>query len=108
MVEGLEGGPEGLMSRNLAFTIGVMHSDVNSLTNTLSGFLTSMWTQVRAGVVVGLPDVDRPSSVARPDERVRVAPPRRSIGSSGNYSGRLTGNGLGSLDIGGGRSGIDE
>lgn len=85
-----------------------MRSDVNSFSHTLSGFLTSMWTQIRAGVVVGLPDVDRPSSGTRPDEEFGVAPTRRAIGSSGNYSGRLTRNGLGSLDIGGGRSGIDE
>jgi hypothetical protein len=85
-----------------------MRSDVNSFSHTLSGFLTSMWTQIRAGVVVGLPDVDRPSSGTRPDEEFGVSTTRRAIGSSGNYSGRLTRNGLGSLDIGGGRSGIDE
>ena len=67
-----------------------------------------MWTQVRAGVAVGLPDVDRPSGVTRSDEGFGVSPTRRAIGSSENYSGRLTRNGLGSLDIGGGRSGIDE
>jgi hypothetical protein len=67
-----------------------------------------MWTQIRAGVAVGLPDVDRPSSDTKSDDAFGVAPTRRAIGSSGNYSGRLTRNGLGSLDIGGGRSGIDE
>ena len=60
------------------------------------------------GLAVGITDVDRLSCGGRPDEGFGVAPTRRAIGSSGNYSGRLTRNGLGSLDIGGGRSGIDE
>ena len=85
-----------------------MRTDFNSFTDKLSGFLASMWTQIRAGVAVGLPDVDRPSSGTWSDEEAGVVATRRVILSSGNYSGRLTRNGLGSLDIGGGRSGIDE
>ena len=85
-----------------------MSADANSFTAKCSGFLTSVWTQIRAGVAVGLPDVDGPCSGTGPDEGAGATPTRRAIRSLGNYSGRLTRNGLGSLDIGGGRSGIDE
>ena len=77
-------------------------------TDTLSALLASIWTQVCAGVAVGLPDVDGPLSGTGSDEGAGVAPTHRAIRSAGNYSGRLTRNGLGSLDIGGGRSGVDE
>lgn len=79
-----------------------------SFTDTLSALLASVWTQLCAGVAVGLPDVDGPVSGTGSDEGAGVAPTRRPILSSGSYTGRLTRNGLGSLDIGGGRSGIDE
>lgn len=85
-----------------------MRAEATGFTDKLSAFATHVWTQIRAGVAVGLPDVDGPSSGTGPDEEASVAPTRRAIGSAGNYSGRLTRNGLGSLDIGGGRSGLDE
>lgn len=85
-----------------------MRSDFNSLTDKLSGFLTSMWTQIRAGVVVGIPS-DFVSHVgAVPEVKSEGSPTRHAIRSLDDYAGYQTRNGLGSLDIGGGRSRIED
>ena len=85
-----------------------MRSDVNSFSHTLSGFLTSMWTQIRAGVVVGLPAEDESRSGAAPEVNSGGPQNRYAIRSLDDYAGYQTRNGLGSMDIGGGRSRIDE
>ena len=85
-----------------------MRSDVNSFSYTLSGFLTSMWTQVRAGVVVGLPAENQSRSGEAPEVNSEGPPSRHAIRSLDDYAGYQTRSGLGSLDIGGGRSRIDE
>ena len=85
-----------------------MRAEAFGFTDKMSAFVTHVWMQIRAGVALGLPDVDGPCSGTRPDEEGGFTPTRRAIRSSGNYSGRLTRNGLGSLDIGGGRSGLNE
>ena len=85
-----------------------MRSDVNSYTDTLSGFLTTMWMQIRACLVVGLPEEDEPRSGAAPEVNSGGPQNHYAIRSLDDYAGYQTRNGLGSMDIGGGRSRIDE
>ena len=66
-----------------------MSADASSFTDKWSGFLASVWTQVRAALVVG-------GGAGRPDA------------GRDDYAGHQTRNGLGSLDIGAGRSRIGE
>ena len=85
-----------------------MRSDANSFTYTLSGFLASMWTQIRAGVDVGLLAEDESRSGAAPEVNSGGPQNRHAIRSLDDHAGYQTRNGLGSMDIGGGRSRIDE
>jgi len=85
-----------------------MNCEANSFTYKWSGFLTSIWTQIRAAVVVGLPADDEPGSGSGCEWGVGEQRKRRAIRSLDDYAGHQTRNGLGSLDIGAGRSRIDE
>ena len=69
---------------------------------------TSMWTQIRAGLVVGLPAEDESRSGAAPEANSGGPQNRYTIRSLDDYAGYQTRNGLGSMDIGGSRSHIDE
>jgi len=83
-----------------------MSIEANSFTDKWSGFLAIVWAQIRAAVVVGL-SADSGSGAAC---EAGVGEPlgRRAIRSLDDYAGHQTRNGLGSLDIGAGRSRIDE
>lgn len=85
-----------------------MSAVANRSTGKWSGFLASVWMQIRAGVVVGLPADGEPDSDAVCGVSVGEQSTRRVIRSLDDYAGRQTSNGLGSLDIGAGRSRIDE
>ena len=85
-----------------------MSADTNSLTDKWSGFLASVWTQVRAALVVGLPAEDESHSDAGHEATAGDRPTRHAVRSLDDYAGHQTSNGLGSLDIGAGRSRIGE
>lgn len=68
-----------------------------------AGAVTSLWTQVRAALVVGLPSEDESRASEEPAAHDSLDS-QRAIRSMDDYAGYLTSNGLGSLDIGGGRS----
>jgi hypothetical protein len=73
-----------------------------------SGFLASIWAQVRLAVVMGLPaEVESRASVGH-EANAGDHLTRHAIRSLDDYAGYQTRNGLGSMDIGGGRSRIDE
>jgi hypothetical protein len=73
-----------------------------------SGFLASIWVQVRLAVVVGLPaEVESRASVGHVTNAGDHLT-RHAIRSLDDYAGYQTRSGLGSMDIGGGRSHIDE
>jgi hypothetical protein len=69
----------------------------------LPGAVTSVWTQVRAALVVGLPSEDESRAIEEPTAQDSLDS-LRAIRSMDDYAGYLTSNGLGSLDIGGGSS----
>lgn len=74
--------------------------------NKLSSFMASVATQIRAAIQVGVPVED--GAEAR---RTDVGGP--TIGPSApelwdDAPGRMTRNGLGSLEIGAGKTGVDE
>lgn len=81
-----------------------MSADASSFTDKWSGFLASVWTQVRAALVVGLPEENESRLVAAHEISAGDQLTRPEIRSMDDYAGYLTSNGLGSLDIGGGRS----
>jgi hypothetical protein len=81
-----------------------MSTDDSSFTDMWSGFLASVWTQVRAAQVVGLPAEDESRSVAAHETIAGDQLTRPEVRSMDDYAGYLTGSGLGSLDIGGGSS----
>ncbi len=86
-----------------------MSADASSFTDKWSGFLASLWTQVRAALVVGLPEENESRSGSGHDATAGDQPTRRrAIRSLDDYAGHQTRNGLGSLDIGAGRSRIGE
>ena len=85
-----------------------MRPNCHSLTYRLYGILASMWTQIRGGVVVGLPADDESRSGAAPEVNSGGPQYRHAIRSLDDYAGYQTRNGLGSMDIGGGGSRIDE
>jgi hypothetical protein len=85
-----------------------MRSDFNFSTDMLFGLLNSMWTQIRAGLVVGLPAEDESRLGAAPGVNSGGPQNRYAIRSLDDYAGYQTRNGLGSMDIGGSRSRIDE
>ena len=85
-----------------------MSADASSSTGKWSGFLASVWTQVRAALAVGLPADDESRSASGHETRGGDQPTRRAIRSLDDYAGHQTRNGLGSLDIGAGRSRIGE
>lgn len=77
------------------------------LASKLSEFLGSLWTQVCASLSVGLPtddSADRPSEAAGQDPTARNRMHVVAIKSPG----RMTRNGLGSLEIGAARDRVDE
>jgi hypothetical protein len=81
-----------------------MSTNDGSFTDMWSGFLASVWTQVRAAQVVGLPAEDESRSVAAHETIAGDQITRPEVRSMDDYAGYLTGSGLGSLDIGGGSS----
>ena len=85
-----------------------MCADADSFTDKWSGFLTSVWTQLGAALTVGLPAEDEYRSGAAPEVNAEGPQNRHAIRSLDDYAGYQTRSGLGSLDIGGGRSRIDE
>lgn len=85
-----------------------MRAYADSFTEKWCGFLTSVWTQVRSALVVGLPAEDEFRSGAAPEVNSEGPPTRLAIRSLDDYAGYQTRNGLGSMDIGGGSVRIDE
>ncbi len=85
-----------------------MSADASSSTDKWSGFLASVWTQVRAALAVGLPADDESRSSSGHEAMAGDQPTRHAIRSLDDYAGHQTRNGLGSLDIGAGRSRIGE
>lgn len=66
-------------------------------------FIASLWAQVRVAFAVGLLDSEsRPASA--PGSAHDHPAARGPVRSLDDYAGYLTRNGLGSLDVGGGRS----
>ncbi|MFY7867400.1 MAG: hypothetical protein ACOVRJ_21450 [Roseateles sp.] len=70
----------------------------------LPGFVAGVWVQVRAALVIGLPSEDQSQASEASAAHEGPISARSSIRSMDDYSGYHTRNGLGSLDIGGGRS----
>ena len=85
-----------------------MNAEANSYSGKWSEFFATVWTQFRAAVVVGLPADVEPGAGSGCEGGVGKQPTRRAIRSLDDYAGYQTRNGLGSLDIGGGRSRFDE
>ena len=85
-----------------------MRAEADSFTDKWSGFLASVWAQVRAALAVGLPAEDYLRSGAAPEVNAEGPPTRHVIRSLDDYAGYQTRSGLGSMDIGGGSSRIDE
>ena len=85
-----------------------MRTEADSFTDKWSGFLTSVWTQVRAALVVGQPAGDESRSGASPEVNSEGPPDGHAIRSLDDYAGYQTRNGLGSMDVGGGGSRIGE
>ena len=85
-----------------------MRADIHSFTYALSGLLSSMWTQVRAGLAVGLPAEDESRLGAGTEAGACNQLMRHAVRSLDDYAGYQTRNGLGSMNIGGGGSRIDE
>lgn len=73
-----------------------------------SGFVASVLTQVRAALVVGLPAEHEPGADSGCAAGLGDQPTRRAIRALDDYAGHQTRNGLGSLDVGAGRSRIGE
>jgi hypothetical protein len=81
-----------------------MNSIFDFITSRLSGLVGSVWSQVGVAVSVGLPlDIEARTGGMQTssDDVCSACQPIRSMD---DYAGYLTGNGLGSLDIGGGSS----
>ncbi len=70
----------------------------------VSEFLASLLTQVRASLSVGLASEETSRSSAESTARDGPSSTRGTIRSMEAYAGYHASNGLGSLDIGGGRS----
>lgn len=74
--------------------------------NKLSSFMVSIATQIRAAIQVGVP-VEDDAKARRPEARERTLSP-----SAAEYwddaPGRMTRNGLGTLEIGAGKTQVDE
>jgi len=85
-----------------------MNAEANSYSGKWSDFLATVWTQFRAAVVVDLPADYEHGSGSGCERSGGKQPTRRAIRSLDDYAGHQTRNGLGSLDIGAGRSRIDE
>ena len=85
-----------------------MRADADSFTDKWSGFLTSVWTQLRAALTVGVPAEGKYRSGAASEVNSEGPQKRHAIRSLDDYAGYQTRSGLGSLDIGGGRPRIDE
>lgn len=81
---------------------GVSMSGVNML----SRFMASIATQIRAAIQVGVP-VEDGANARRPDERERTLGPSAAVDWD-DAPGRMTRNGLGSLEIGAGKTRVDE
>jgi hypothetical protein len=85
-----------------------MLSDDNSFTDKLSAFFNSVWEQFCVAVDVGLPANDDIPLDGGNEAGVVAQPTNHVIRSLDDYSGYQTRSGLGSMDIGGSRSRIDE
>ena len=88
----------------MRFIVGPLNKQL--LRNVLSSFMASVATQVRAAMHVGVP-VDDTAEARRTDE---CEPTLRSPEVQGwdDAPGRMTRNGLGSLEIGAGKTRVDE
>lgn len=74
--------------------------------NKLSSFIASVATQIRAAIQVGVP-VEDGVGARRPEECDRtLGPPAAELWD--DAPGRMTRNGLGSLEIGAGKTRVDE
>ena len=71
----------------------------------LSSFLASLATQIRAAIQVGVP-VEDDAKARRTEERELTFGP--SAAELWDAPGRMTRNGLGSLEIGAGKTRVDE
>ncbi|WP_374617334.1 hypothetical protein [Thauera aminoaromatica] len=81
---------------------GVSMSGVNRL----SSFMASIATQIRAAIQVGVP-VEDDAKARRAEENERTLGPSATE-LWDDAPGRMTRNGLGSLEIGAGRTRVDE
>lgn len=81
-----------------------MGADASSFTDKWSEFLSSVWTQVRAALVVGLSEGEELRSGFGYETGDGGQLTRSRIRSMDDYPGYHTGKGLGSLDVGGGSS----
>lgn len=81
-----------------------MNAKLDTVVVRLSGLVASVWSQLRVSASVGLaPEVDPDAGSGKiPNDDASHSP--RAIRSMDDYTGYLTRNGFGSLDIGGGRS----
>ena len=88
----------------MRFIVGPLNKQL--LRDLLSSFVASVATQVRAAIQVGLPVEDREEE-RRTDERE----PTLGLSDAQQWDdapGRMTRNGLGSLEIGAGKTRVDE
>jgi hypothetical protein len=81
-----------------------MKSTIDALTSRLSGLVASVCSQLRVAWSVGLPSDGDAQTDDAPTFCDSVRAGQQEIRSMDDYAGYLTTNGLGSLDIGGGRS----
>ena len=78
-----------------------------SASSYLSNFLANVWTQVRAAFEVGVPVDDTATGVRRTDE----CEPAIDLSDKERWDharGRMTRNGRGSLEIGAGKTRVNE
>lgn len=85
-----------------------MWSDDNSFADKWSALFISVWEQFRVAVDVGLPSNDDFLLDSGNEAGVVDQPTSHVMRSLDDYAGYQTRSGLGSMDIGGGRSPIDE
>ena len=78
-----------------------MSASANPATSRWTGFASSLWTQICAALSIGLPSEDETGPDCEQAACDSAVPARRAVRSMDDYSGYLTSNGLGSLDIGG-------
>jgi hypothetical protein len=78
-----------------------MSASADTSTSRWAGFVSSLWTQACAALSIGLPSEDETGPDCEQTACDSALPAHRAVRSMDDYSGYLTSNGLGSLDIGG-------